>query len=359
MKKRSCWFAPAAIALAVTCGAAAARPFTDPRGVDDTDAGLAAEASDPACHNPALVSTGGPFPRNPRTLAVRWTGYANFELVYNGQILLLDTYFDRGNWFPPLGFKAADVKRANVILLGHGHVDHMSDAASVGARTGAVVVGAPVTTEKLLTQSIDPKQVRTVTGRGGESLQFKGFKVEPILGRHGEPPHEVVEAFENALKSVTPPLTAEQVAEQAAIRQRGIRGDKRIVTEGTIAFLITLDNGFRIAFRDSGGVVTEYEKAAMACVGRVDLALVAVSAAFLNTLTAQQALEHMRTYRPDVYMPAHHDGPYSNLWRATEPLFQALKDENPQLITVSKNYREPVCFHTEYNIERMQRRAQP
>jgi DNA-binding response OmpR family regulator len=53
----------------------------------------------------------------------------------------LDAYFDRGSIFPPLGFKAADIKRANVILIGHGHVDHMSDAASVAIRTGAVVVG--------------------------------------------------------------------------------------------------------------------------------------------------------------------------------------------------------------------------
>ena len=97
--------------------------------------------------------------------------------------------------FPPLGFKADDVKRANVILIGHGHLDHMSDAASVGARTGALVVGAPVTREKLLTQKIDPKQVRTVTGRGGEVLKFQGFTVEPILGRHGEPPKYVTAGF--------------------------------------------------------------------------------------------------------------------------------------------------------------------
>ena len=61
---------------------------------------------------------------------------------------------------------AADIKKANGILIGHGHVDHMSDAASVGIRTGAIVAGAPVTTEKLLTQGIDPKQVKTVTGKG-------------------------------------------------------------------------------------------------------------------------------------------------------------------------------------------------
>ena len=325
--------------------------FVDPRSSGAADS--RSEAGDPGCSARTLVSTGGPFPNDAQTLAVRWTGYANFELVYNGQIILLDTYFDRGAMFPLLGFKAADVKRADVILLGHGHVDHMSDAASVGARTGAVVVGAPVTTEKLATQNIDMKQVRTVTGRGGELLRFKGYTVEPILGRHGEPPHEVVEAFDRALKATTAPATAEQAKERAEIRARGT-ADKRVVGEGTIAYLITLDNGFRILFRDSGGIVTEYEKAAMARVGRVDLALVAVSAAFLNTLTVERALEHMRAYRPDVFMPAHHDGPYNDLWRATEPLFQAMKEENPQLVTVSRVYREPVCFNTANNIARGQ-----
>ncbi len=344
------------LATSVCFGSAWATPFSDPRGVGDGDAKLALEPADPACHAATLVATGGAFPRNPQTLAVRWTGYANFELVYGGQILLLDAYFDRGSMFPPLGFKAADVKRADVILLGHGHVDHMSDAASVGIRTGAVVVGAPVTTEKLLTQSIDAKQVRTVTGRGGELLPFRGFKVEPILGRHGEPPAEVVEAFDHALKQVAPRATPEQVAERAAIRARGT-SDKRVIAEGTIAYLITLDDGFRILFRDSGGRVTDYEKAAMERVGRVDLALVAVSAAYLQPLTVPQALEHVRTYQPDVYMPAHHDGPYDNLWRAVEPLTQALKDEYPNLVTVSRNYREPVCFNTGYNIERARRAA--
>jgi hypothetical protein len=80
---------------------------------------------------------------------------------------------------------------------------------------------------------------------------------------------------------------------------------------------------------------------------------VALSADYLNPLTARQALEHMRLYRPDVFMPAHHDAAFSGhtpLWRATEPVFQALKDEDPNIVTVSREYREPVCFDTEVNI---------
>ena len=124
---------------------------------------------------------------------------------------------------------------------------------------------------------------------------------------------------------------------------------------GTIAYLITFDDGFRIMYRDSGGRVTDYEKTAMEKVGGVDLALVAISADSLAPLTAAQALEHARLYRPDVLMPAHHDAAFSGhtpLWRATEPVFQALKQDDPKLVTVSRNYREPVCFNTEINISR-------
>lgn len=306
------------------------------------------EPNDPACQSRTLVSAGGQFPKNPHILSLRWTGYANYELVYNGQVILLDAYFDRGSGFAPLGFKAADVKKADAILIGHGHSDHMSDAASVGARTGAMVVGAPVTTQKLLTQSIDPKQVRTVTGRGGEVLEFRGLKIEPILGRHSENPVEVTNTLNKALRSVSisKPPTAEETAERRAIGQRGT-ADARVLTEGSITYLFTFDTGFRLLYKDTSGSVTDLERATMARVGRVDVAIVALAASLINTMTIPQALEHARTYKPRYYMPAHHDAPIDGVWRATEPIFQAIKDDNPNIITISKGYREPVCFNTE------------
>ncbi len=182
-------------------------------------------------------------------------------------------------------------------------------------------------------------------------MEFGAFKVEPILGRHGDPPKQLVDAFSGALRAVTPKPTDEQLAELAAIRSRGVQ-DPRVVTEGTLAYLITLDDGFRIMYRDSGGRVTDFEKSAMERTGRVDVALVAVSASYLNTVTVPQAREHVRTYKPDVYIPAQHYSANNNLWRATEPLFQAVKDENPEIVTLSKGYREPICFNADHNISR-------
>jgi hypothetical protein len=85
---------------------------------------------------------------------------------------------------------------------------------------------------------------------------------------------------------------------------------------------------------------------------RVDLGLMAVAASYFNTLTAELALGQLRTYRPDVFMPAHHDAPIDGLWRAIEPLSEALKNDNPDIVTISKNYREPFCFNTEFNVKR-------
>jgi hypothetical protein len=243
-----------AAAAVLAASAAASRPFFDPRAdrldAIDADQAFAAEARDPACSAAKLVSTGGSAPRNPHTLAVRWTGYSNFELAYKGKIILLDAYFDRGGDYPPLGFAAADVTKADAILIGHGHFDHMSDAASVGIRTGAPIVAAPVTAQKLGTQAVPAAQIRIVTGTGGELLKFDGFTVEPILGRHGQPDRHITEVMGGALNALAPKLTPEQAAEERAIRARGT-SDPRVIEEGTIAYLITLDDGFRIMFRDS------------------------------------------------------------------------------------------------------------
>jgi L-ascorbate metabolism protein UlaG (beta-lactamase superfamily) len=307
---------------------------------------------DPGCVSPTLVTTGGPSPRDPQTLAVRWVGYSNFELAYNGQVFLLDAYYDRGPGFVPLGVKAADIQRADAILIGHGHSDHMSDAASIGTRTGAPVIGGPPTIEKLLTQQIDPRQVRNVTGKGDEVLQFRGVRIQPVLARHGEPPAAVTGPFTKVLQTVTMPLTAGEQADRAEVGRRGT-SDPRVVSEGTIAYLFLFDNGFRLMYRDSAGEITEFEKTAMQKTGgRVDVAIVATYAAYLHTETAQRAVEFMQVYRPDVFIPAHHDAPMNGLWRATEPMFRALKDANPNIVTVSKGYREPTCFNTAENLQR-------
>lgn len=63
-------------------------------------------------------------------------GHATFEIATAGKRLLLDPFLDE-NPQAPMG--AADVE-PDVILLTHGHFDHVADCASIAKRTGALVV---------------------------------------------------------------------------------------------------------------------------------------------------------------------------------------------------------------------------
>jgi L-ascorbate metabolism protein UlaG (beta-lactamase superfamily) len=335
-----------ALALGTLSGPAAARTW-------DTD-NVGFIRNDRACRADELVSTGGAAPKHKNVLAIRWTGYSNFELVHNGKVILLDAYFDRGSWHPPIGVAAADIRKVDLMIIGHGHFDHMSDAASIGLRTGAPILGGPPTIDKLLTQSVPASQLRLtrgLTAQGlGEVLHFDGFTVEAILGVHGAPPASITGPINAALAQVTTPLTPGQAAESAIINSRGTSVGVNNI--GTIAYLITFDNGFKVMYRDSGGVISEHETAAMRRIGAVDVALAATSASFLNGITGDRALDYLRAYKPDVFIPAHHDAAQTSLWRATEPLAQAIHDENPDVLFVSKSYRLPVCFDTSRNIAR-------
>jgi L-ascorbate metabolism protein UlaG (beta-lactamase superfamily) len=332
--------------LLLLCGSLSRAGAAEEQTMDPRFAPLPAEA---ACRSLQLASTGGPLLSDPKTLAIRWVGFASFELVYGKQIILLDNYYDRGPRYRNLGFKAADVKRAGLIIVGHAHVDHMSDTAQVARQTGAPVVAEAITAGKLFTEGIDPKQVTQVTGTDDRILRYDGFTVQPILARHGEPP-PFAEKFSEAY-ALASPATPEELAIEAAIKAKG-SSDPHIVDQGTIAYIITFDDGFRLAFRDSGGFLTTYEKTALAKIGRVDVLIGAIAANSIAESNASILMPMIELYRPAVYFPAHHEEePGRNLDRATEPMFQYIKNEFPDTLTISKEFREPTCFDTRFNLK--------
>ena len=304
-----------------------------------------------ACHSLHLASTGGPTLADPKILAVRWLGFSTYELVYGNQIILLDNYYDRGPRYRDLGFKAADIERANLILVGHAHYDHMADTAQTIAQTGASAVAAAITAAKLSSEHVDSSKIIQVTGKDDRILDFDGFTVQPVLARHGEPnllpfPAQFSKAYAQAA-----PASPEDTAAEALIKAKGSR-DPHIVDEGTIAFVITFDDGFRLAYRDSGGTMTDYEKAAMARIGRVDVLIGAIAANSIAEANAAILMPMIDTYRPAVYFPAHHEEEVgSNVDRATEPMFQYIKNKYPDTLTISKEFREPTCFDTRFNLK--------
>jgi L-ascorbate metabolism protein UlaG (beta-lactamase superfamily) len=328
-------------------------PFAPNAYADDPgDPRLADKSPEAACNSLTLASTGGPTVKDKKTLLIRWMGFTNYELVYGDHVILLDQWYDRaGTQYKDLGFSPSDVTRADLMLVGHAHYDHMADTAQVGNQTHAPIIAAPITVTKLMTQSVNPAQIVRVTGTTGEVLNFPklGFTVQPILGRHGQPP-AFTNAFGAAYKAAAPVPTPGEASALATILARG-SSDPLITTEGTIAYVFTFEDGFKLAWRDSGGVMTDFEKQAMAKIGPVDVLLGAVAANVIAESQAKILLPMLETYRPTVYIPGHHEEEVGGkVDRATEPLFQYAKNEFPLMTTISKQFAEPTCFDTQKNL---------
>jgi ribonuclease BN (tRNA processing enzyme) len=139
---------------------------------------------EPACHSLQPSSAGGPLPRNPDVLVLRYFSYGNYELAYRGKVLLLDAFYDnsRSPIAASTGLNEADITKANEIFIGHTHFDHYQDAPAVAKRTGATVYLGPPGLEYVRSQGLPESQIKVV--RGGETIKLSGYTVQTALGIH-------------------------------------------------------------------------------------------------------------------------------------------------------------------------------
>ena len=274
---------------------------------------------------------------------LRWLGTANYEVSYGDAVILLDAYFERGPRSRPIGVTVEALKRADLILIGHAHYDHIADAAAVARQTHALVVGAASATSLVQAAGVPAEQTRTVHGRGGELLRFAGFTVEPVLAHHSILEPSVLARFQETLAAVDSGPAAAAAAAEAAIEARG-SSDPTIGTEGTLAYLITFDSGLRLLWLDSAGPITEEERRLMARIGRTDVAIVAYQGQYLAERQVAATLPLVELFHPGMYLPAHHDalaGLFLDI--GVEPLLMAIRDQLPGTTTMAPLYRTPVC----------------
>ena len=326
--------------LLETSAAFVAAPFLLPTAVGARQAGFDL-SEDPTLSTLVQTSIGGPSPAGADTLTVRWLGCANHEIAFRDKVILLDAWYDRGPRNRPLGFGRQDVTRADLIINGHAHFDHIADIADVAQRTGAQVMGAPISIGYLRTQGLPDSQLLETAG--GEHFDFDGFSVDAILAHHSLLPTEVLQKLGEALAADSQPLSPEEQQQVAEIRARGL-SDPLIITQGTIAYLFTFDNGFRLVYRNSSGPITDAETTTMQQVGGTDLAIIAYQGHVVAESQIGVTVPLVQLYQPGIYLPTHHDtiaGAFID--QATEPLFMAIRDVMPETRSVSPLYRTPVA----------------
>jgi hypothetical protein len=305
---------------------------------------------------PAAV--GGPMIANPHVISLRWLGCSCYELVHRGKVYLLDAWFDRGPRTRPVGVTQEEVVRAEAIFIGHAHFDHIADAPPIAARTGAIIAGAPISTGYAASVGTPASQLRTVTGLGGELLEFDGFTVEPILAHHAVAPtrtnskgETVGQALSDVYSAALDPFTPAETAEFQAVLARG-SFNPLIITQGTIAYLLTFESGYRMVWLDSGGPITSQLLAVMDRIGKTNLAIASYTLQGIPPLQLPVTMALVDLFQPDIFLPCHHDeiiGLPLNFAlpdMATEPLRLAIRDTMPNTLSIPPLYRSPVVINT-------------
>lgn len=111
------------------------------------------------------------------SLAITWLGHSAFSLrTPGGKTILVDPWYTGNPSFP----ENAKPKQADVILVSHGHSDHITDAAAMAKATGATVVGIWEVTSWLGTKGV--KNLEPMN-KGG-TIDVQGLRVTMTEALH-------------------------------------------------------------------------------------------------------------------------------------------------------------------------------
>jgi L-ascorbate metabolism protein UlaG (beta-lactamase superfamily) len=120
-------------------------------------------------------------------LAMTYLGVAGWQIESAGKTILVDPYFSRPNLDGPIAsdpqaIAAHAPKRAEAIVVGHSHVDHLLDVPAVALATGAQVIGSDSTARVARAAGVPDDHVIPI--KGGEDYAFDGFSVRVIPSLH-------------------------------------------------------------------------------------------------------------------------------------------------------------------------------
>ncbi len=100
-----------------------------------------------------------------------WLGHSTFLFDIDGRRAIIDPFLNDNPLSP---MKVDDLPSVDVVLITHGHGDHIGDAPAVCKKTGAVAVGTPEITRWLKSQGVEKTFEGNVGGTyRGEFLHAK------------------------------------------------------------------------------------------------------------------------------------------------------------------------------------------
>jgi len=125
-------------------------------------------------------------------LELTYLGTGGFVLDGRGRTLVLDPYVTRtglprlltGPLIPDESLVARLIPRADDVLVGHAHFDHVLDAPVLCKQTGARLVGSPAVSMVGRAAGLPERQMHVTSGR--EDIACGAFSVRGLPSRHGK-----------------------------------------------------------------------------------------------------------------------------------------------------------------------------
>ncbi|MEV6598474.1 MBL fold metallo-hydrolase [Actinoplanes sp. NPDC051346] len=290
---------------------------TTRRGLLRTGALTAAGAGAAMLGGPPAPAAAAPRPRGRRPgtsgVTLRWFGVNGWEIRTATQTVLIDPWITRfrTGMFSPSGIDPTTALRvdpatidryvtaADVILVGHGHFDHIPDVPYIAGKTDATVLGTASHGHALTALGMNPTQMNVV--RGGEWLDFDSFSVSvhPAL-------HSVVGKRRSVPFPGDLPVPAATAPHTIADLPDG----------GTLIYQITTHDGFSVFNMSTANFVTDTISGL-----RPDVAIVAVGGKDVHDYLGRLA---DAIGQPTAIVPTHWDDP-------DQPLTSPAADPRGQL----------------------------
>ncbi len=198
-------------------------------------AACAPRESTPRTNEPAPV-TAPPSSSARSPLSLTYLGVAGWQIESAGKAILVDPYLSRPKLDGPItsdpqAVAARAPKRADLIVIGHSHVDHLLDAPAVALATGARIMGSDSTARVARAAGVPEDRVFAI--HGGEDIAFDGFSVRVIPSLHS-----LIDAPElEGPITVVPPVTFEDWKEGGTFNYLVRVGGHEIFVASTANFI--------------------------------------------------------------------------------------------------------------------------
>ena len=218
-------------------------------------------------------------------VTLRWLGNNAWELRFDDTTVLVDpwvTRFHTGTYSPsgadpetPITSDPATIDRyvtaGDLVLITHGHYDHLPDVPYVARRTGATVLGTE--THLNLLRALDAPDDQLSEVRGGEHIQFDGFDVRVIRAAHSlsGPRRRLTYAGTRPAVPPSRPRVIRELVEGGSLAYMVTIGETSVLDMGSANYVRSELEGLRpdvVLLQPGGTTVVDYVDGLMDVLGR-------------------------------------------------------------------------------------------